>query len=118
MKKLDIKQLFRSVRLTKIGAILGLTILVSALAIVPETQARVTPKGLAITGLVLGGTALGVAGYNAYRNRQFRRRYQDRYFERDRGFRPASSRRFRNRNCRRYQPRYTDSYYYHDDYYY
>jgi hypothetical protein len=52
----------------KLVLIFSFATLFLALPFVPSAQARITPKGLAVTGVVLGGTALGVAGYNYYRN--------------------------------------------------
>jgi hypothetical protein len=43
----------------------------------PQSANADAKKALIITGVALGGTALAVAGYNAYRNRQVRQQYED-----------------------------------------
>lgn len=56
----------------KLGLVLSFAMLLFSMSFANPAQARVTDRGLAVTGVVLGGTALGLAGYNYYQNRRFR----------------------------------------------
>jgi hypothetical protein len=75
-------------------------------------------RGAAITGVVLGATALGVAGYTLYRTRNPRRYYYDdqpRRYQRPVGYRGYNRRPYyhgpRYQNVRYYDHHY-DNYYY------
>ena len=73
-------------------------------------MARVTPKGLAITGVALGGSALALGAYNTYQNRRNRNSYyNDDYYYDDDYYYSAPS--------RRYSRPVSNTYYYDDNYY-
>jgi hypothetical protein len=85
-----------------------------------SSEAKARGNALAITGVVLGGTALGVVGYNAYRNSRYyrdNRRYNHGY-NNNVGYYPTS---YNRRPCQRNN--YRNSYYSNsryqnaDDYY-
>ena len=104
-----------------ISAICICTFLLSfSLGISQKSEARITPKGLAITGVALGAAALGTAAYNTYQIRKDRRNNEYYYYEDD-GYYYEQP-----RYAKRYNPYYdydgsyyNDSdYYYEDDYYY
>lgn len=91
----------------------------------PQSANADAKKTLIITGVALGGTALAVAGYNAYRNRQVRQQYEDYGYRNTNNNGRYSSRR-PCQNQRRYQntsygnQRYNNQGYpdYNDPYYY
>jgi len=100
----------------KIALLFSLTLLIAAFAHAPQAEAG-SGKGLAITGLALGGAALGLSAYNTYQNRRMR----DGYYYNNRGvaYHPVNYRRPCNRNAY-YGPRYNNAYQrggYYDPYY-
>lgn len=103
------------------GILYTFLLLFISFLVLPQ-EAKASRKALAVTGVVLGATALGVAGYTLYRQRNPRRDYYDSgYYNRNNrvGFyQPVRSSCNRRAPIRYYnQPRYSNVNYY-DRYYY
>ncbi|MFN5539347.1 MAG: hypothetical protein ACK481_04720 [Candidatus Melainabacteria bacterium] len=83
-------------------------LLLSSFGIAQKSEARITPKGLAITGVALGAAALGTAAYNTYQIRRDRRE-SEYYYDDDHYYYEQQPR----------QAQYYDQYNgYDNDYYY
>lgn len=98
----------------KIALLFSLAVLVCTFAHAPEAKAG-PGKAIAITGLVLGGSALGLAAYNTYQNRRYR---NDGYYDQRRnvGYAPAGYRRPCPRNNNYYGNSYNNGGYYGNRY--
>lgn len=97
---------------------LALTLFISStfFNLPPQAHARVTPRGLAITGVALGGTALALGAYNTYQNYRHRRNYHNNYYYYDDDYYYRPPTRYYSRPAyHQYDCCYYDEY---DDYYY
>lgn len=105
------------------GIFYTLLLLFTSFLVAPQ-EAKAGRDALAITGVALGATALGVVGYNLYRQRNQRRNYYDSgYYNRTSYYQPVRSSCNRRAPVRYYnQPRYSNTNYYDNysdrDYYY
>lgn len=96
-------------------------LLLSSIFLSGKAEARITNKGLAVTGVALGAAAVGLYGYNTIQNRRDRRGYYQRSprYSRPNYYAPSNYAGYgRGRGCRdQYGYGYQDVHYGGYDYY-